>query len=73
MKMKMYVCAAEVGDDWGISRAKAYQIIRMLNEKMQDMNPNLIVIPGKANRKFYEEHCYGICRETILDEQKNQA
>ena len=58
-KQKMYVDAAEICEDWGVSKSQAYKIIRSLNEKMLAMNPNLIVLSGKANRKFYEENCYG--------------
>ena len=59
MNKKMYVDVNEVCDDWGVSRAKGYQIIRKLNQEMLKKNPNLIVLNGKANRKFYEENCYG--------------
>jgi hypothetical protein len=28
-----------------------------------EINPNFIVLSGKANRKFYEENCYGMAKE----------
>lgn len=56
---KMYVDAEEVSKDWGGSKPKAYKMIKELNERMLKDNPNLIVIAGKVNRKFYEENCYG--------------
>ena len=58
-KKRMFVDAAEISEDWGVSKSQAYKIIKQLNEKMLAMNPNLIVLSGKANRKFYEENCYG--------------
>lgn len=63
MKKKMYVDVTEVCEDWGVSRAQGYKMIKQLNEKMLAMNPNLIVLSGKANRKFYEENCYGMAKE----------
>ncbi|WP_257617016.1 hypothetical protein [Campylobacter pinnipediorum] len=34
-------------------------MIKKLNEIMLKDNPNLIVIAGNVNQKFYEENCYG--------------
>ena len=59
MEKKMYVDVQEVCRDWGISRAQGYKLIRELNQRMLRKNPNVIVLSGKANRKFYEESCYG--------------
>ena len=63
MNKKMYVDVTEVCEDWGVSRAQGYKIIKQLNERMLAINPNLIVLFGKANRKFYEENCYGMAKE----------
>ena len=49
----------EIIADWGVSRAKAYEMIKDLNKRFREINSNFIVINGKANRKFYEESCYG--------------
>lgn len=57
----MYVDVTEVCEDWGVSRAQAYKMIKRLNEKMLAMN--LRVLYGKAKRKFYEENCYGMVKE----------
>lgn len=59
----MYVDAEEVSKNWGVSKPKAYKMIKELNERMLKDNPNLIVIAGKVNRKFYEENCYGQVKE----------
>ncbi|CAD7287324.1 hypothetical protein LMG7974_00239 [Campylobacter majalis] len=56
---KMYVDTEEVSKDWGVSKPKAYKMIKELNERMLKSNPNLIVIADNINRKFYEENCYG--------------
>ena len=59
----MYVDVNEVCRDWGVSTAQGYKMIKQLNNRMLEINPNLIVLAGKANRKFYEENCYGMTRE----------
>ena len=56
MNKKMYVDVTEVCEDWGVSRAQGYKIIKQLNDRM-------LVLSGKANRKFYEENCYGMAKE----------
>lgn len=48
MNKKMYVDVTEVCEDWGVSRAQGYKIIKQLNERMLAINPNLIVLSGKA-------------------------
>ena len=63
MNKNMYVDVTEVCDDWCVSRAQGYKIIKQLNDRMLAINPNLIVLSGKANRKFYEENCYGKAKE----------
>ncbi len=60
---KMYVDVKEVCEDWGVSKAQGYKIIKDLNNKLLKFNPNIIVLAGKVNRKFYEENCYGQIRE----------
>ena len=34
MNKKMYVDVTEVCEDWGVSRAQGYKIIKRLNERM---------------------------------------
>lgn len=63
MSKKMYVDVNEVCEDWGVSRAQGYKMIKDLNDRMKSINPNLIVLSGKANRRFYEENCYGMAKE----------
>ena len=63
MSKKMYVDVIEVCEDWGVSRAQGYKMIKELNDRMKAINPNLIVLAGKANRRFYEENCYGMAKE----------
>jgi len=65
MEKKLYVDVNEVIADWGVSRAKAYEMIKDMNAKLKALNPNFIIINGKANRRFYEESCYGAKERNI--------
>lgn len=51
---KLYVQADEICEDWGVSKSQAYKMIKELNDRMLSENPNLIVLAGKVNRRFYE-------------------
>lgn len=57
----LYVGVDTVAYDFGVSRAKAYAIIKDLNMELKKENPRAIVVAGKVNRIFYEE-CTGIRR-----------
>lgn len=55
---KQFVTAQEVAEIMGVSVGKAYGIIRELNGQLK--NQGFITVPGKVNRKFFEEKClYG--------------
>ena len=56
-KKTMYVGVQEICDDWGVSRSKAYAIIKQLSKQMQEENPKLLTMAGKINRTYYEEVC----------------
>lgn len=55
--LPLFIDAARVQKDFGVSRAKAYEIIRSLNESLKKENPLAIVVAGKVNRIWYEEAC----------------
>ena len=48
----MYVDVTEVCEDWGVSRAQGYKIIKQLNDRMLAINPNLIVFPVRQIESF---------------------
>lgn len=54
---KQYVTAGELVETLGISKGKAYQIIRQLNEELSKQG--YIKIAGKCPRKYFEEKYYG--------------
>ena len=56
-KEPLFVGVETVQFDFGVSRAKAYDIIRNLNDELRKQHPKAIIVAGKVNRFFYEEAC----------------
>ena len=52
-----YMTVGEVAEALGISRSKAYQIIRALNKELQTLG--YITISGKCPVKYFSEKYYG--------------
>ncbi len=61
MKNKMFVRAAEVAADYGISEGMAYRIIRRLNRELEEKG--YITVAGRVSRQYYNERVYG-CQKT---------
>ena len=58
MKRTQFITAEEVAATMGVSRSKAYQIVRMLNRELKAMG--FITIAGRINRRYFNEKvCYG--------------
>lgn len=53
----LFVNVETVQNDLGVSRAKAYQVIKDLNEQLKKKHPMAIVVAGKVNRVWYDEAC----------------
>ena len=51
MQNRIYLTASEIQDLLGVSRAKAYRIVKDLNEELAAKN--YIVVPGRIPRKFF--------------------
>ena len=51
----LFVDVSRVQQDLGVSRAKAYGIIKDLNKQLKEQYPRAIIIAGKVNRSWYEE------------------
>ncbi len=62
MNKSLYFTANEISEMLGISRAKAYRIVKELNEELAANN--YIVIPGRIPRKFFGEKYYGFSEST---------
>ncbi len=52
-----YVTVKEVENAYGVSRGKAYEIIRELNKQLAEQG--YIVVAGKCPRKYFSEKFYG--------------
>jgi len=53
-----FITAKEVAELLGISKSKAYAIIRELNEELSAKG--FITVAGRVSRKFFEEKFYGV-------------
>lgn len=58
MQNKLYYSAMDVSELLGVSRSKAYQLVKEMNKELSQKG--YIVISGKVPKKFLEEKCYGI-------------
>jgi sugar-specific transcriptional regulator TrmB len=54
----LYYTAAEVQEMLGVSRGKAYKILKDLNDDLAAKG--YIVIAGKIPKQFFNEHYYGL-------------
>ncbi len=53
-----FVSADDVQEIMGVSRSKAYQIVRDLNKELKAMG--YITIAGKCPTRFFREKFYGL-------------
>lgn len=61
MMNKIYMTAQDISAILGVSRSKAYQIIRELNAELQ--KEGYFVISGKVSVKYFKEKYYGLTME----------
>ena len=65
MTKKYLLNADDVADRLGVSKAKAYKVIRELNEELQEMG--FIIISGRLPRTYLEKKFFGYQNETEKD------
>lgn len=58
MQSTLYFTAKEVQEMLGVSRAKAYKILKELNAELEAKG--YIVVSGKIPKKFLAEKYYGL-------------
>ncbi len=58
MEQEVFITAKEVAELLGISKSKAYAIIRGLNAELSAKG--FITVAGRVSRKFFEEKFYGV-------------
>ena len=52
-----YIGPQQIMEDWDVSRATAYNIIKKMNAQLKKEHPTELIIAGKVNRIWYEEAC----------------
>ena len=52
----MFIQANEVREILGVSRGRAYQIVKQLNEELEAKG--FLVIPGRTSRQYFNERLY---------------
>ena len=62
MVSNLFVHADEVASDFGISRTKAYEMIKRLNKELEEKG--YITVAGRVSRRYYMERTYGIPKES---------
>lgn len=62
----LFVGVETIERDLGISRPKAYKVIKEMNASLKESHPNAIIIAGKVNRAWYNN-------ATLQDNHKKQA
>jgi len=58
VEQEVFITAKEVAELLGISKSKAYAIIRGLNAELSAKG--FITVAGRVSRKFFEEKFYGV-------------
>lgn len=53
-----FITAAEVGEIMGVSRTKAYQIVREMNNELKEKG--YLTINGKCPLRYFQQKFYGI-------------
>lgn len=67
-RQPLFIGVETVMLDLGVSRAKAYEVIKELNAEMKQENPRAIVVTGKVNRSWYET-CLRVASNQIEKEK----
>lgn len=52
-----YIGPQQIMEDWDVSKATAYNIIKKMNTQLKKEHPTALIIAGKVNRIWYEDAC----------------
>ena len=63
MEQGMFITAQEVAVMLGVSKSKAYAVVRELNKELSARG--FITVAGKVSRKFFEEKFYGVADSCV--------
>ena len=57
MQEKIYMTVQDVADTLGISKSKAYEIVRQMNQELQEKG--YLTVAGRVNSKYFQKRvCY---------------
>lgn len=64
MKNTILMNAQEVAEALGVSKASAYKMIHVWNEKLQKMG--YTTVSGRISRKYFLEQFYGLTEKEMM-------
>lgn len=64
MKNTILMNAQEVAVELGVSKASAYKMIHVWNEKLQKMG--YTTVSGRVSRKYFLEQFYGLTEKEVI-------
>lgn len=64
MKNTILMNAQEVAEALGVSKASAYKMIHVWNERLQKMG--CTTISGRISRKYFQEQFYGLSEKEVM-------
>ena len=64
MKNTILMNAQEVAEGLGVSKASAYKMIHVWNEKLQKMG--YTTVSGRVSRKYFLEQFYGLTEKEVI-------
>lgn len=64
MKNTILMNAQEVAKELGVSKASAYKMIHVWNEKLQKMG--YTTVSGRVSRKYFLEQFYGLTEKEVI-------
>ena len=64
MKNTILMNAQEVAEALGVSKASAYKMIHVWNERLQKMG--YTTVSGRISRKYFQEQFYGPTEKEVM-------
>ena len=64
MAAQIFMRVNEVAEELGVSKASAYKMIHVWNEKLQKMG--YTTVSGRVSRKYFLEQFYGLTEKEVI-------
>ena len=71
MKNTILMNAQEVAEALGVSKASAYKMIHVWNERLQKMG--YTTVSGRISRKYFQEQFYGLSEKTGYEKSRGEV